>query len=235
MGELTAMIRKTTALAALVFALGSAAASSAAEFSADDIEATARVAFAEAGNDPVDVAAVIDVILNRLESGRFGSTAQAVVNAPRQFEVVMRATGDWRNLPPLTEKQRITFATIWALKSTGQLGSVVGNATYFQNPAVVAERAGQGRVKPGLVHFGGMPQVGATPNGHVFYAPAGARSASAPAPTSAAPATKMAARRKPLRSMVVEDSSIPGEGEAQRSETVLMRQETTFVMPEIDR
>jgi hypothetical protein len=45
----------------------------------------------------------------------------------------------------------------------------------------------------------------------------------------------MAARRKPLRSMVVEDSSIPGEGEAQRSETVLVRQETTFVMPEIDQ
>ena len=227
------MIRKTTALAAFVFVLGGAAASSAVEFSADDIEATARVAFAEAGNDPVDVAAVIDVILNRLESGRFGSTAQAVINAPRQFEVVMRATGDWRNLPPLTDKQRIIFTTIWTLKATGQLGSVVGNATYFQNPAVVAERAGQGRVKPGLVHFGGMPQVGATPNGHVFYAPSGARSASAPAPTSGAPTPKMAVRRKPLRSMVVQDSSIPREGEAQRSETVLMRQETTFVMPEI--
>lgn len=228
------MIRKTTMFAAFILALGGAAASSAAEFSADDIEATARVAFAEAGNDPVDVAAVIDVILNRLEGGRFGSTAQAVINAPRQFEVVMRATGDWRNLPPLTEKQRIVFATIWALKSTGQLGSVVGNATYFQNPAVVAERASKGRVKPDLVHFGGMPQVGATPNGHVFYAPCGAQPASAPVPTSAVPATKMAARRKPLRSMVVQDSSIPEEGEAQGSETVLMQQETTFVMPGID-
>jgi hypothetical protein len=41
------MIRTTTALAAFVFALGGAAASSAAEFSGDDIEATARVAFAD--------------------------------------------------------------------------------------------------------------------------------------------------------------------------------------------
>ena len=229
------MLRKMISLTAFVFALGYAAASSGAEFSADDIEATARVAFAEAGNDPVDVAAVIDVILNRLESGRFGSTAQAVVNAPRQFEVVMRATGDWRNLPPLNEKQRIVFATIWALKSTGQLGSLVGNATYFQNPAVVAERAGQGRVKPSLVHFGGMPRVGATPNGHVFYAPSGARSASAPAPTSAAPAAKMLARRKPLRSMLVEDNSIPQTARTPGPETVPVRQETTFVMPEIDR
>ena len=229
------MIRKTTALAAFVFAFGGVAASSAAEFSADDIEATARVAFAEAGNDPVDVAGIIDVILNRLESGRFGSTAQAVVNAQRQFEVVMRATGDWRNLPPLNEKQRIVFATIWALKSTGQLGSLVGNATYFQNPAVVAERAGQGRVKPSLVHFGGMPQVGATPNGHVFYAPSGARSTSAPVPTSAAPATKIAAKRKPLRSMVVKDKSVPQAAGAPSPETVLVRQETSFGMPEIGR
>ena len=63
----------------------------------DAREGIARVAFAEAGNQgDSGLAAVIYTILNRLADGRWGPTIDAVLNAPHQFEPVMRAGGDWR-------------------------------------------------------------------------------------------------------------------------------------------
>lgn len=57
----------------------------------EDQEAMGRVAFAEAGNQGGEgLAGVIFTILNRLHGGRWGASVAAVVDAPGQFEPVMR-------------------------------------------------------------------------------------------------------------------------------------------------
>ena len=230
------MIRTTTALAAFVLALGGAAASSATEFSGDDIEATARVAFAEAGNDPVDVAAVIDVILNRLESGRFGATAQAVVNAPRQFEVVMRATGDWRNLPPLTNRET-------AHRVRDNLGVEVHRPArvgcrrrdLFSEPGGRrgAGGAGEGEAGPGSLrrHAPGRSHTQRPCVLRPLRSPIGKRAGSHERGSGDEDRSQAEASQEHGRA----GQQHSPEGRSAGSETVLVRQETTFVMPEIDR
>jgi len=57
-------------------------------------EAIGRVAYAEAGNQgDSGLAGVVYTILNRLADGRWGGSVAAVVDAPHQFEPVMRAGG----------------------------------------------------------------------------------------------------------------------------------------------
>jgi spore germination cell wall hydrolase CwlJ-like protein len=76
-------------------------------------EGIARVAFAEAGNQgDSGLAAVIYTILNRLADGRWGPTIDAVLNAPHQFEPVMRASGDWRRLPGVSAAEQARVDTI---------------------------------------------------------------------------------------------------------------------------
>jgi hypothetical protein len=94
---------------------------------------------------------------------------QAVVNAPRQFEPVMRAGGDWRRLPEPNEVQRAHIETILNLALDGRLPDPTHGARYFQNPRIVAARAARGDVSPRLVDFGGAART-AVIGGHVFYA-----------------------------------------------------------------
>jgi hypothetical protein len=100
----------------------------------------------------------------------FGGGVQGVVDAPKQFEPVLRAGGSWRNLPPLSAEQRVRIATILSLKAAGVLGDVSQGGLYFQNEAVVRQRAAAGQVKPSLVGFGGLP-VTAKVGDHTFYRP----------------------------------------------------------------
>ncbi|HTX50946.1 MAG TPA: cell wall hydrolase, partial [Caulobacteraceae bacterium] len=66
-------------------------------------EGIGRVAYAEAGNQgDSGLAGVVYAILNRLSDGAWGRSVDAVLNARGQFEPVMRAGGDWRNLPPIS-------------------------------------------------------------------------------------------------------------------------------------
>jgi len=133
-------------------------------------DATARVAYAEAGNQGESgLAGVVYTIINRLVDGRWGNTVEAVVDAPHQFEPVMRAGGSWRGLRPVSAVQEATVHTIVSLALQGRLPDLTGGAKYFQNRQIVAARAAAGAVSPGLVGFGGaapVAQIGA----HTFYA-----------------------------------------------------------------
>ncbi len=141
--------------------------------SAEDRDALGRVAYAEAGNQTEEgLAAVVHAVLNRVASGRFGAGVQGVLDAPGQFEPVARAGGTWRGLPPLAELQRLVFSTILDLILQGRLPDLTGGSTYFQNPALVAQRAAAGLVSPGLVNFGGQAPA-AVIRDHSFYRAAG--------------------------------------------------------------
>src|SRR5688572_24051940 len=60
--------------------------------SRSDRDAIARVTIAEAGDQgDVGMAAVVHTVVNRLIDGRFGDSAQKIVDAPHQFEPVHRA------------------------------------------------------------------------------------------------------------------------------------------------
>ena len=141
--------------------------------SADAREGIARVAFAEAGNQgDSGLAGVVYTILNRLEDGRWGGTVDAVLNASHQFEPVMRAGGDWRNLRPVSEARQARIDTIINLALEGRLPDLTNGARYFQNPRIVAQRAGAGQVDANLVNFGGAPPS-AVIGAHSFYVETG--------------------------------------------------------------
>jgi N-acetylmuramoyl-L-alanine amidase len=132
-------------------------------------EGIARVAFAEAGNQgDSGLAGVVYTILNRLADGRWGVSVDAVLDAPSQFEPVMRAGGDWRSLPAVSTADQARIDTILNLAVEGRLPDLTGGARYFQNPAVVAARARAGTVPSRLVNFGGQAPS-AVIGGHSFY------------------------------------------------------------------
>ena len=207
-------MNRRTAAAALVL-LTLPAPAGAIGISETDIEAIGRVVYAEAAHEPAaGKVAVIDTILNRLGSGRFGSSVQAVVDQPNAFEPVTKA-GGWRRLPPLTATQRAELTTILSLKASGHLGDISSGALYFQNAKIVAARAATGTVAPSLVHFGSMPQT-AVIGRHTFYRPA-----AEPSGTAAGSAPP---RRPALRSSFVGDSPATESAtpEADQGETVLV-------------
>lgn len=136
-------------------------------------DAIARVAYAEAANQgDSGLAGVVYTILNRLQDGRWGASAEAVVNARGQFEPVMRAGGSWRNLRPVSDAQRARIDTILNLALDGRLPDLTHGARFFQNAGVVAAREAAGTVSPGLTNFGGAPRS-AVIGDHSFYVEAG--------------------------------------------------------------
>ena len=140
----------------------------------------ARVAFAEASNQgDSGLAAVVYTILNRLRDGRWGATVDAVLNAPRQFEPVMRAGGAWRNLRPVPAASQARIDTIINLALEGRLPDLTHGARFFQNPRIVADRAAAGRVPANLVNFGGV-EPSAVIGAHSFYVEAGREGPSRP-------------------------------------------------------
>lgn len=155
--------------------------------SATDRDAMGRVAFAEAGNQTEEgLAAVTYTILNRIEAGKFGSTVTAVLDAPNQFEPVTNAAGSWSNLPALSPGQVVEFNTILDLILEGRMPDPTKGALYFQNPAIVAQRANAGTVSPGLVNFGGQTPT-ATIRDQSFYAGITLDGFSLGAPNTSAP------------------------------------------------
>jgi hypothetical protein len=136
-------------------------------------EGVARVAYAEAGNQgDSGLAAVVYAILNRLVDGRFGLSVDAVLDARSQFEPVTKAGGDWRNLPPVSAAAQARIDTILNLALDGRLPDLTHGARYFQNPAIVAQRARDGSVSASLVNFGGTTPS-AVIGAHSFYVDAG--------------------------------------------------------------
>jgi N-acetylmuramoyl-L-alanine amidase len=140
-------------------------------------DAIARVTFAEAGNQgDTGLAGVVYTILNRLMAGTFGNDLTAVLDAPHQFEPVTKA-GGWRRLPARSSVEQAHVDTILNLALDGRLPDPTNGARYFQNPAIVADRAQAGTVSSGLVNFGGQKPV-AVIRDHAFYESGGANGAS---------------------------------------------------------
>ncbi|HZC15882.1 MAG TPA: cell wall hydrolase [Caulobacteraceae bacterium] len=144
----------------------------------DSVEArdgVARVTYAEAANQgDSGLAAVVYTILNRLQDGRWGRSVDAVLNAPSQFEPVMRAGGDWRRLPPVSSAAQARIDTILNLALDGRLPDLTNGARFFQNPTIVRRRAQAGQVAPSLVNFGGAAPS-AVIGAHSFYVEARGR------------------------------------------------------------
>jgi hypothetical protein len=133
-----------------------------------DREAIGRVTYAEAGNQgDTGLAAVVFVILNRLASGEFGSSATQIINGKNQFEPATRA-GGWEKLPPLNPQQRARIDTIINLSLDGHLPDPTNGSFYFQNPTIVARREAAREVSEGLTRFNGSPPV-AVIRDHEFY------------------------------------------------------------------
>src|SRR5471032_3293969 len=129
----------------------------------------ARVAYAEAGNQgDSGLAGVVYTILNRLVDGSFGGRLDEVLDAPHQFEPVMRAGGQWTALASRSPVEQAHIDTILNLALDGRLPDPTNGARFFQNPAIVASRASAGTVRPGLVTFGG-PKPVAVIRDHAFY------------------------------------------------------------------
>ena len=136
--------------------------------SAEDREAIGQIAYAEAGNQgEEEIAAVIFCVLNRVNSGQFQGSVQAVIDAPNQFEPATRV-GGWRRLPPLEYSQSIQFDTMLNLILAGRLPDLTNGALFFQNAEIVAARAARESVSSYLVDFGGTPPV-AEIGDHRFY------------------------------------------------------------------
>jgi len=139
-------------------------------FSEADRDAISRVVIAEAGNQgEAGISAVIYVIINRLNSGEFGSNINSVLNAKGQFEPVMKAgKGDWRGLKKVSKTDFIKVNTLLNLILSGHFKDPTEGALYFQNPTIVSKRERAKKVSKGLTHFGGT-----TPsliiNSHAFY------------------------------------------------------------------
>ncbi len=166
----TAVPTGTNCVAVLASAASNAAAAKRLIAGPIDREAIARVAWAEAANQSdAGLAAVIYTIINRLGSGRFGASIDAVLNAPRQFEPVWRAGGNWRALPTLSSMARLRIEAIIDAALAGTLPDRTGGAMYFQNAAVVAQRERAGQVSRGLTNFGGQRPI-AVIGDHSFYA-----------------------------------------------------------------
>ena len=163
-------------------------------------EAIARVAYAEAANQgDSGLAGVVYTIINRLADGRWGGSVEAVVNARRQFEPVMRAGGSWRSLPTVSEARQARIDTIINLALEGRLPDPTNGARFFQNPQIVAGRAARGEVSAGLVNFGGAPPS-AVIGAHSFYVEAGRGGGSTPGAGRSAAAPRGRAASDPWQS-----------------------------------
>lgn len=134
-----------------------------------DRDAITRVTYAEAGNQgDTGLAAVVFVILNRLVSGKFGSSVTKIINAKNQFEPATVA-GGWENLPSPGPQQRARIDTIINLSLDGRLPDPTNGSLYFQNPAIVALRETTGEVSKGLTRFNGSSPATVIRD-HEFYA-----------------------------------------------------------------
>ena len=82
----TTETKKTTDSATTATTVTTSTTETTVEVSADDVTLLAAIVFAEAGNQSYEgQLAVANVVLNRLKSGRYGSSLSAVIYAPSQF------------------------------------------------------------------------------------------------------------------------------------------------------
>lgn len=121
------------------------------------------IAFEAGGENELGKAAVAHVVLNRVRSGKWGSSVEDVVTSPWQFEPWMTRRKELEKLHPFDPRfqkaARIADAVL-----AGDMPDPTAGATHFLNPVVVRQR--RGGSLPLWARRKGQP-IGR----HVFYAP----------------------------------------------------------------
>lgn len=149
----------------------------ASELSARDRDLMIRTIIGEAGNQgPQGQAAVANVILNRVQAGKYGKSASDVVLAPNQFEPWSTRAAELQGYKPQSAAYR-NVGDIVDMAASGDLPDQTKGATHFLNADVVRQRRG-----------GSLPDWAAKPiakiGDHTFFAPNGPVTApAAPAAT----------------------------------------------------
>ena len=93
----------------------------------------ARTIATESSGDPAESRAIADVILNRIRSGRFGSSPEAVLFAKNQFEPWMNPAG--KNYPlKVSPKSQKYLSSQEALEEALTGGDTTGGAYNFWGP-----------------------------------------------------------------------------------------------------
>ncbi|MFV0387004.1 cell wall hydrolase [Paracoccus sp. (in: a-proteobacteria)] len=102
------------------------------DFSNNDLNCLAEALYFEArGEGRKGQAAVAEVILNRVDSGRFPSTVCGVVNQPSQFSYTIGGKKKIRNQAVYDNVRQVAKVAL-----AGAPRDLTGGATYFHTPAV---------------------------------------------------------------------------------------------------
>lgn len=132
-----------------------------------DKDLIVRTIIGEAGNQPDEgQAAVAHVILNRLNSGKYGNNAAGVVLAPRQFETWDVRPQELATIPR-TSKIYQKVGAIVDGAANGEIEDPTGGATHFLQEETVRDR--RGGSLPNWAQGKGL-KIGA----HTFFNPGGA-------------------------------------------------------------
>ena len=137
------------------------------QYSPRDIDLMIRTVAGEAGNQgPEGMAAVANVIANRLAVGKWGDTPGQVVLAPGQFEPWATRGQELMSMPVNSPQYKAAWQAVDGVLS-GQAKDTTGGATHFFAPKA---QAALGRHDPTWATPATMTgEIG----GHRFYAPEG--------------------------------------------------------------
>lgn len=107
-----------------------------------DRDAIIRTVIGEAADEPLEgQAGVAHVILNRLNSGKWGNNARNVVLAPGEFEPWQTRRRELLGISPKSDQYQQTGQIVDRVLS-GDIPDPTGGADHFLNPAIVRARRG---------------------------------------------------------------------------------------------
>jgi hypothetical protein len=151
----------------------------------DDRDLLIRTLIGEAGNqDDVGKAAVAHVVMNRLKSGRFGSSIPDILFAPKQFEPWNTRRDELMGIRPDSPAYMKAGQIVDAVQG-GQFEDPTKGATHFANVGTVQQRgntAGMRWINEGL-NNGSAVKIGA----HTFMSPDSQPGANNSRPTGGTP------------------------------------------------
>jgi len=151
---------------------------------ARDRDIMARTIVGEAANQPFEgQQAVANVILNRLNSGRFGGSISDVIFAPNQFEPWQTRRGE---LEAIATNSPEYLRAVQAIDAAGASDPTNG-ATHFLEPTIVRQR--RGGTLPAWAQ-GPSTQIG----NHLFFKPDGG------GPTGRTAGTVQISAKEPINS-----------------------------------